>query len=118
MPDYDWFSDKSIAFAVDGMTEEAKKWHQHADAMGDIKARAANQTLTSAAFCVADVSTLVTQEDLSRVYGAMQSWLTELFAEAVVQFDSFGEALIACAKWYRNADENSAQDFDEIASSM
>ena len=118
MPDYDWFSDEAIEVAVDGLEQEAEKWHGLAARMSEVAAGARDQSLQATAFVVTDALTgAVTATDLKAGYDKMYEWLNSLFAQAAVEFDSMGDALTKNAKWYANADADSAQNFDAIASS-
>ncbi|OJF10315.1 type VII secretion target [Couchioplanes caeruleus] len=117
MPDYNWFSDENIQVAADGIRAEAKKWYDLSDRMTTVSNAAKDQTLTVGAFVVTDISGVVTAADLSSAYNQMHTWLNGLFSQAVDEFDKFGKALMQIADWYEESDENSAQNFDEIASS-
>jgi hypothetical protein len=115
--DYNWFSDENIQVAADGIRAEAKKWYDFSDRMTTVSNAARDQTLSTAAFVVTDITGVVAATDLSSAYNQMHWWLNGLFSEAVVEFDRFGKALMQVADWYEESDQNSAQNFDEIASS-
>jgi hypothetical protein len=119
MPDYNWFGDEMVQVATEGLREEAKKWHDLADRMGDVSSAALAQSLQAPAFSVIVDGPVgfATTSDLNGAYQKMYDWLNSLFQQAVVQFDAMGAALKANADWYDDADENSAQNFDSIAAS-
>lgn len=118
MTDYNWFSDQAIEVAVDGLEQEAKKWHGLAGRMREVAQGARGQSLQASAFVVTDSLTgAVTASDLKSGYDKMYDWLNTLFSQAAVEFDSMGDALTANAKWYATADADSAQNFDAIAKS-
>ncbi|MGK5440418.1 hypothetical protein ACSNN7_01100 [Micromonospora sp. URMC 105] len=117
MTDYNWYSDQAVEVAVEGIRDEAKKWFDLSDRMARVAALAADQGLSSAAFSVTDLSNAVTAPDLQQGYEKMQFWLTDLFRQAVTEFDKFGGALKRCADWYEDTDVNAKHDFDQIASS-
>ena len=117
MGDYNWFSAEAVEVAADGLRTEAKKWHSLADRMDGVSGIAQGQGLQPSAFVVTDALTgLVTAGDLKSGYDKMYEWLNALFSQAVDQFDAMGAALNKNAEWYEQADENSAQNFDRIAS--
>ncbi len=115
MTDYNWFSEEAIEVAADGLREEAKKWFAMSDRMAGVATLTAGQNLELSAFAVTDVTGPVTAFDLKHGYDKMHDLLTELFRQAVGEFESLGEALNACADWYETTDANRAQDFDAIA---
>ncbi|GIF24457.1 putative YcjX-like family ATPase [Actinoplanes tereljensis] len=117
MPDYNWYSDKNVQVASDGLREAAKNWHDLADRMTTVSTSANQQTLEMSAFTViidGPVGT-ATASDLYNAYQQEFQKLTGLFKEAAIQFDAMGTALKENADWYEDADENSAQSFDGIA---
>ena len=116
MGDYNWFSEEAVQVAADGLRAEAKKWHGLADRMAGVSGTAQGQGLQASAFVVTDALTgAVTALDLKDGYDKMYEWLNALFAQAVGQFDAMGAALSKNADWYEQADANSAQNFDKIA---
>jgi hypothetical protein len=115
--DYNWFSEEAIEVAADGLRAEAKKWFAMSDRMAEVATLAAGQNLELSAFAVTDITGPVTAFDLQHGYDKMHVWLTELFRQAVGEFESLGEALNTCADWYETTDANRAQDFDSIATS-
>ena len=117
MPDYDWFSDENIQVAANGIRDEGTKWFELSYRMGTVSSAAKGQTLTVAAFAVTDITGPITAFDLSSAYQQMYDWLNGLFTEGVTEMDKFGQALKKVADWYEESDENSAQNFDEIATS-
>lgn len=118
MPDYDWFSDRAVEAAVDGLEQEAKKWHGLAARMHTVARNARGQSLQATAFVVTDALTgPVSTMDLKTGYDQMYEWLNSLFIQAATEFDSMGDALTRNARWYANADANAAQNFDAIAAS-
>jgi hypothetical protein len=117
MSDYNWFSKETVEVATEGLREEAKKWYGLSDRMGTVSTSAMDQNLEVSAFAVTDITGAVTTTDLKAGYDKMYDWLNALFKQAVTEFDSFGDALGKCADWYETSDANSAQNFDEIATS-
>lgn len=115
MTDYNWYSDEAVEVAADGIRKEAGKWFDFADRMNRVAALAAGQGLSVSAFAVTDVTGTVTASDLKQGYDRMQHWLTELFTQAGVEMEVFGQGLKRCADWYETTDANAAQDFDKIA---
>jgi len=117
MTDYNWYSHDAVEAAVDGIRDEAKKWFGLSDRMEQVAALAADQNLELTAFAVTDLSGPVTAADLKQGYDKMHHWLTDLFRQAVGEFDTFGKALNKCADWYEGSDADAAQNFDDIATS-
>ena len=117
MPDYNWYSDENIQAAADGIRKEGTKWFELSDRMSTVSGAAKDQTLQVTAFAVTDLTGPVTAYDLSSAYQKMYEWLNSLFSEGVTEMDKFGEALKKIGDWYEESDENSAQNFDEIATS-
>lgn len=117
MGDYNWFSEENIQVAADGIRAEGKKWFEFSDRMTTVSSAAKDQLLTPAAFVVTDITGPVTAMDLSSAYDQMHHWLSALFTQATGEFDNFGSALMKIADWYEQSDANSAQNFDEIATS-
>jgi hypothetical protein len=115
--DYNWFSRETVQVATEGIRAEAKKWYGLSDRMTTVSTLAADQNLELTAFAVTDISGPVTAADLKSGYDKMYNWLNALFKQAVTEFDTFGDALVKCADWYETSDANSAQNFDEIATS-
>ncbi|GIM94073.1 WXG100 family type VII secretion target [Paractinoplanes toevensis] len=117
MPDYNWYSDKNLKVASEGLREAAKNWHDLADRMTAVSTSAGQQGLQMTAFTViidGPVGT-ATASDLHNAYQQEFDKLNRLFKEAAVQFDAMGNALKENADWYEDSDENSAQSFDGIA---
>jgi excreted virulence factor EspC (type VII ESX diderm) len=119
MGDYNWFSERNVEVATDGLREEAKKWQGLADRMSTVASLAAGQCLQPSAFSVIVDGPIgaATTSDLNGGYQKMFDWLNALFQQGAVQFDAMATALNNNADWYDDADANSAQNFDEIASS-
>lgn len=117
MTDYNWFSSGAIQVATEGLRAEAKKWYGLSQRMDVVSSNAANQALSVAAFVVTDLTGGVTAVDLKSGYDKMHDWITSLFKQAAVEFDSMGDALKKNADWYERADADSVQRFDSIASS-
>ena len=118
MGDYNWFSEENIQVAADGIRKEGTKWFELSDRMSTVSGAAKEQTLTVGAFAVTDaLSGPVTAFDLASAYQKMYDWLNGLFSEGVTEMDKFGDALKKIADWYEESDANSAQNFDEIATS-
>lgn len=117
MSDYGWYSRSTIEVATDGIRDEAKKWFTLSDRMLRVVALAEDQGLELSAFTVTDITGPVTAVDLKHGYDLMQHWLTDLFRQATIEFEAFGEALKNCADWYESSDATSGQNFDEIATS-
>lgn len=117
MGDYNWFSHQNIEVAADGMREEAKKWHRFSDGVTAVSSVAQSLNLEASAFAVTDLSGAVSTFDLKAGYDKMYEWLNALFKQAATEFDSMGEALVKNAEWYEHSDANSAQNFDQIATS-
>lgn len=117
MGDYDWFSEKNVQVATEGLREEAKKWHSLADRMTSVASLAAGQGLQPSAFSVIIDGPIggATTSDLNGGYQKMFDWLNALFQQGAVQFDAMANALKNNADWYDDADANSVQNFDEIA---
>jgi len=117
--DYNWFSNENVRVATEGLREEAKKWHGLADRMTSRDALAAGQGLQPSSFSVIVDGPIgsATTSDLNSGYQKMFDWLNALFQQGAVQFDAMADALKKNADWYDEADANSAQNFDEIATS-
>ena len=115
--DYNWYSDKNVRVATDGLREAAKNWHDLADRMTAVLTAAAQQSLQTSAFSVIVDGPVgpATASDLQGAYQQEFDKLTRLFKEAAIQFDAMGNALKENADWYEDADENSAQSFDGIS---
>lgn len=115
MGDYNWFSEETVQVATEGLRDEARKWHGLADRMASVASLAAGQGLQPSAFSVIVDGPIgaATTSDLNGGYQKMFDWLNALFQQGAVQFD----ALKHNADWYDDADANSAQNFDEIATS-
>jgi hypothetical protein len=119
MGDYNWFSEEAVQVATEGLRDEAKKWHGLADRMASVASLAAGQGLQPSAFSVIVDGPIggATTSDLNGGYQKMFDWLNALFQQGAVQFDAMADALKQNADWYDDADANSAQNFDEIATS-
>ena len=116
MADYNWFSDQNIKVACEGLREEAQTWFNLSDRMTTVSNETAALSLEVSAFIVPDpITGPIAAVDLHGAYTSMHTYLSALFKEATDRFDELGNALIKCADWYAQADENSAQDFDKIA---
>jgi hypothetical protein len=115
--DYNWYSEKNIKVATDGLRQSANNWHDLADRMTTVSSLAAQQTLEASAFTIIIDGPVgvATASDLHSAYQKEFDKLNGLFKEAVVQFDAMGNALKENADWYEDADANSAQSFDGIA---
>ena len=119
MGDYNWFSEENVQVATEGLRDEAKKWHGLADRMASVASLAAGQGLQPSAFSVIVDGPIgsATTSDLNGGYQKMFDWLNALFQQGAVQFDAMADALKHNADWYDDADANSAQNFDAIATS-
>ncbi|BFU42334.1 hypothetical protein [Krasilnikovia sp. MM14-A1004] len=115
--DYDWYSEKNLQIATDGLRRAAKNWHDLSDRMGRVAALASRQVLGQSAFSVIIDGPLgsATASDLHSAYTKELEKLIGLFMEAVLQFDAMSNALKENADWYDDADAASAQNFDRIA---
>ncbi|HET9516367.1 MAG TPA: type VII secretion target [Actinoplanes sp.] len=119
MGDYNWFSDKNVQVATEGLREEAKKWHSLADRLTSVASLAAGQGLQPSSFSVIVDGPIgvATTSDLNGGYQKMFDWINALLRQGAAQFEAMAEALKNNADWYDDADANSAQNFDKIASS-
>ncbi|MGC9670634.1 hypothetical protein ACNTMW_29325 [Planosporangium sp. 12N6] len=115
--DYNWYSEKNIAVATDGLRKAAKNWNDLADRMTTVSTLASQQTLELSAFTVIIDGPvgIATASDLHNAYQKEFDKLTGLFKEAVVQFEAMSNALKQNADWYDGADADSVQNFDGIA---
>lgn len=115
--EYNWYSEKNVRVATNGLREAAKNWHRLADRMKSVSTLASQQTLELSAFTIIIDGPIgvATASDLHNAYRKEFDKLNGLFREAVVQFDAMGNALKENADWYDDVDANSAQSFDGIA---
>ena len=112
-----WFSDKYVHVALDGLRDAAQAWHGFADDMTTVSTAANGLSLMTTAFAVivdAPVG-IVTAQALQTAYQNEFDKLTGLFQQAITEFDAMGRALKENAEWYEDVDANSAQDFDAIS---
>ncbi|MDT4992528.1 MAG: hypothetical protein QOH97_2420 [Actinoplanes sp.] len=117
MGDYNWFSHQNIEVAADGMRDEAKKWYRFSDDVTAVSSVAQSLNLEASAFAVTDISGVVSTFDLKAGYDKMYEWLNALFQQAATEFEGMGKALVKNAEWYERSDADSAQNFDQIATS-
>jgi hypothetical protein len=115
MTDFDWYSQKNLEVAADGIREEAKKWERLSDAMIGVADNTANQGLSVTAFTVTDVSDTVAAQDLKDAYDHMHVWLTELFRQAVTEMNKLSWALRRFADRYEQTEADNTATFDEMA---